>query len=68
MKKTSSKVKSRARQTAAPRKATSPEQKIIAAARAGVRHALKVHKRLGQSIVVWEDGKVRRIPARQIKA
>jgi hypothetical protein len=31
-----------------------------------VRHALWVHKRLGNSIAVWEDGKVRIIPPEEI--
>lgn len=31
-----------------------------------VRHALWVHKRLGNSIAVWEDGKARIIPPEEI--
>ena len=31
-----------------------------------VNDALRVHKLLGQSIVVWEDGKVKIIPPDQI--
>jgi hypothetical protein len=31
-----------------------------------VHEALRVHKLLGQSIVVWEDGKVKIIPPDQI--
>ena len=32
----------------------------------GVRRALAVHKRLGQPIVIWRDGKVVWVPADQI--
>lgn len=32
----------------------------------GVRRALAVHKRLGQSIVIWRDGKVVWVPADEI--
>jgi hypothetical protein len=31
-----------------------------------VQHALSIHKRLGNSIAVWKDGKVVIIPADQI--
>jgi hypothetical protein len=56
----------------------SPKQKAIEealargavidqAAREGVRQALLRHKRLGESIVVWRDGKVVEIPAEEIQ-
>ena len=32
----------------------------------GVRRALAVHKRLGQSIVIWRDGQVVWVPAEEI--
>lgn len=32
----------------------------------GVRQALLIHKRLGNSIAVWKDGKVVIIPAEEI--
>lgn len=35
--------------------------------RAGVKKALREHKKAGRSIVVWENGKVKRIPASKIK-
>ena len=35
--------------------------------KAGVRAALIRHKKLGQSIAVWENGKVKIIPANKIK-
>jgi hypothetical protein len=35
--------------------------------RAGVKKALLDHKKAGRSIVVWENGKVKKIPARKIK-
>ena len=31
-----------------------------------VQHALSIHKRLGNSIAVWKDGKVVIIPAEEI--
>lgn len=39
---------------------------IDEALRAGVRRALLRHKKLGESIVVWRDGKVVEIPAEDI--
>jgi hypothetical protein len=32
----------------------------------GIRQAMAVHKRLGQSVVVWRDGKVVTLPAEEI--
>ena len=32
----------------------------------GIRRAMAVHKRLGQSVVVWRDGKVVLLPAEEI--
>ena len=40
---------------------------IDRAAREGVRQALLRHKRLGESIVVWRDGKVVEIAAEEIQ-
>jgi len=33
---------------------------------AGVRQALSTHKRLGNSIAIWKDGKVVIVPAEEI--
>ena len=35
--------------------------------RRGVSKALERHKKLGQSIVVWKDGKIVEIPPEEIK-
>ena len=35
--------------------------------RAGVKKALQDHKKAGRSIVVWDNGKVKKIPASKIK-
>jgi len=40
--------------------------RLLAAMDKAVHSALRVHKLLGQSIVTWEDGKVKIIPADQI--
>ncbi len=42
-------------------------KKVIVAARKAVRAAVRRHKLLGQSIAVWEDGKVVIVPASRIK-
>ena len=42
-------------------------KKVIVAARKAVRAAVRRHKLLGQSIAVWEDGKVVIVPASSIK-
>ena len=42
-------------------------KKVIVAARKAVRAAVRRHKLLGQSICVWEDGKVVIVPASRIK-
>ncbi|HJS08501.1 MAG TPA: hypothetical protein VJ809_12605 [Pirellulales bacterium] len=39
---------------------------LTAAAREAVREALAVHKKLGNSIVVWRDGKVVIVPPEKI--
>jgi hypothetical protein len=39
---------------------------LLSAMDKAVHDALRVHKLLGQSIVVWEDGKVKIIPPEQI--
>ncbi len=41
-------------------------ERLLKAMDKGVRDALRVHKLLGQSIVTWEDGKVKIIPPDQI--
>lgn len=41
-------------------------QQVLAAARQGVRAALKSHKKAGHHIVVWQDGKVVRLPPGKI--
>jgi ABC-type proline/glycine betaine transport system ATPase subunit len=33
---------------------------------AGVRHALSIHKRLGNPIAIWRDGKVVIVPPEEI--
>lgn len=42
-------------------------EKIDLGVRLGVAHALAEHKRMGQSIVVWRNGKIVTIPAKNIK-
>ena len=37
-------------------------ERLLAAMDKAVHEALRVHKLLGQSIVTWEDGKVKIIP------
>jgi hypothetical protein len=39
---------------------------VVDALTRGVRQALAVHKRLGHSVVVWENGKVVWLPAEEI--
>ncbi len=39
---------------------------IDRALRKAVREALLLHKRMGHSIVVWKDGRIRRIPPDKI--
>ena len=41
-------------------------QRLLNAMDKAVHDALRTHKLLGQSIVVWEDGKVKIIPPDQI--
>ena len=41
-------------------------KEVDEALKRGVREALLRHKKLGQSIVVWQDGKVVEIPPDQI--
>lgn len=44
-----------------------PDSELLTAlGQRAVRKALRVHKALGQSIVVWEDGKVVEVPAKDI--
>jgi len=43
-------------------------KRVIAAAGAAIRRTLKQHKTLGESIVVWKDGKVVTVSAGNIKA
>ncbi len=42
------------------------DERILAAMDRAVHQALRVHKLLGQSIVTWEDGKVKIIPPEEI--
>lgn len=44
----------------------SDKARVQRALRKGVAHALWRHKRLGQSITVWRDGKVVRLSADEI--
>lgn len=41
-------------------------KRIVAAAGSAVRKALRAHKAAGDSIVVWENGKVVKVPAAKI--
>lgn len=41
-------------------------RKIDAALRRGIRAALREHKRRGESIVVWKDGRVVTLPPDEI--
>ena len=41
--------------------------RVLDALTRGVRRALWRHKQLGQSIVVWRDGRVVEIPANEIE-
>ncbi len=41
-------------------------QKIYAGARAAIAQALERHRKLGEAIAVWQDGKVVILPADQI--
>lgn len=43
-----------------------PEE-VIEAIEEGRRRALLVHKKLGQSIAIWEDGKVVVVPPEEIE-
>ncbi len=55
----------------APKSAGNPDnghKRVIAAARSAVRKALRAHKAAGDSIVVWKDGKIVKIPASKISA
>jgi len=42
--------------------------RILAALRSGVREALARHKRAGQSVAVWQDGRVVVVPPEEIPA
>ncbi len=41
---------------------------ITAAFQAAARHALERHKKLGESIVIWRDGRVVEVPPDEIDA
>ena len=41
-------------------------QKIYGGARAAIAQALERHRKLGEAIAVWQDGKVIILPADQI--
>ncbi|MFL6336008.1 MAG: hypothetical protein ACJ754_22085 [Pyrinomonadaceae bacterium] len=43
------------------------EQAVDAAVRRAVRHALLTHKRAGNPVASWKDGKVVIIPAEEIQ-
>ncbi len=45
---------------------TIDHMRVIRGIRNGVRAALRRHKLLGQSIVVWQDGKVVELPPEEI--
>lgn len=40
---------------------------VIEAANRGAQIAIETHRRMGRSIVVWEDGKVKHIPPEEIE-
>lgn len=66
MRKTSS-IK-RSAKVESPKRATADDahRRIVAAAGSAVRKALKAHKAAGDSIVVWKNGKVVKVPAAKI--
>jgi len=68
MRKTSS-VK-RTAKAESPKRSTADDahKRIVAAAGIAVRKALKAHKAAGDSIVVWKNGKVVKVPAAKISA
>ena len=41
-------------------------QLVLSAAREAVAHAIERHRRLGESIVIWRDGKVVIVPPEEI--
>jgi len=43
------------------------QAKAIEAAREGVLDAIETHRRMGRSIVVWEDGQIKHIKAKDLK-
>lgn len=46
---------------------SSLSERIDLGVRRGVAHALAEHKKAGRSIVVWQNGRVVRIPPEKIK-
>ena len=42
------------------------QAKAIEAAREGVLDAIETHRRMGRSIVVWEDGQIKHIKAKDL--
>ena len=50
-----------------PIKRLSLGQKAEKALKEAVRKAIEEHRRAGQPIVVWQDGKVAKIPANKLK-
>ncbi|RYG70263.1 hypothetical protein EON80_08280 [bacterium] len=42
-------------------------RRVLEAANRGAQIAIETHRRMGQSVVVWEDGKIKRIPASDIE-
>jgi len=51
-----------------PKRSTADDahKRIVAAAGSAVRKALRAHKAAGDSIVVWENGRVVKVPAAKI--
>ena len=43
------------------------QERAIEAGREAVLDAIETHRRMGRSIVVWEDGQVQHIKARDLK-
>jgi hypothetical protein len=50
-----------------PQELLQEAEPVTAAAQEAVREVLSVHKRLGQSIAVWRDGRVVIVPPEEIE-
>jgi hypothetical protein len=69
MKKTSARNPRRKSATMQPaRPSLATHSRVVAAARSAVRQAIRAHKAEGTPIVIWRNGKVVTVPAREIKA